>query len=79
MDTGWKERTTVKDIPPIIVYGLPPRSRHRIGDPIGLVESVNLMDNSSNVKPVETKALAIGNGSETVVYEAGNVLKTQRA
>ena len=32
-----------------------------------------------DVKPVETKALAIGNGSETVVYEAGNVLKTQRA
>jgi len=29
-----------------------------------------------NVKPVETKALAIGNGSETVVCEAGNILKT---
>lgn len=29
-----------------------------------------------NVKPVETKALATGNGSETVVREAGNVLKT---
>jgi putative transposase len=31
------------------------------------------------VKPVEMKALSIGNGSETVVCEAGNVLKTQRA
>jgi hypothetical protein len=29
-------------------------------------------------KPVETKALAIGNGGETVVNEAGNVFKTQR-
>lgn len=29
-------------------------------------------------KPVETKALAAGNGSETIVHEAGNVLKTQR-
>lgn len=28
------------------------------------------------VKPVETKALAAGNSSETVVYEAGNVHKT---
>jgi putative transposase len=33
----------------------------------------------SNVKPVEMKALALGNKSETIVYEAGNVLKTQRA
>jgi transposase len=32
-----------------------------------------------NVKPVETQALAVGNDSETVVREAGNVLKTQRA
>jgi len=31
-----------------------------------------------DVKPVETKALAANNSSETVVYEAGNVLKTQR-
>ena len=29
-----------------------------------------------NVKPVETKALALGNKSETVVCEAGNVHKT---
>ena len=31
------------------------------------------------VKPVEKKALAAGNSSETVIREAGNVLKTQRA
>jgi len=29
-----------------------------------------------DAKPVETKALTLGNKSETVVYEAGNVLKT---
>jgi len=29
-----------------------------------------------NVKPVETKALALVTKSETVVREAGNVLKT---
>ena len=31
-----------------------------------------------DVKPVETKALAVGNNSETIVNKAGNVLKTQR-
>ena len=31
------------------------------------------------LKPVEMKALATGNSSETVICEAGNVLKTQRA
>lgn len=28
------------------------------------------------VKPMETKALALGNKSETIVREVGNVLKT---
>jgi hypothetical protein len=33
------------------------------------------MDNSSKLKPVETKALVVSNGNETVVRETGNTHK----
>lgn len=39
----------------------------------------NILAQGLGNKPVEMKALATGNGSETIVREAGSVLKTQRA